>query len=125
MAAGCIPLPFAAMTATYNWNCRTLNINWVFQFLFSGRNRSTIFSNRCLAPWKFMGKFNLNLSTRPFPAYRIVNLALMVSLVVIAGVTAWQVYSYRMYSDLVKSIQTEEKNASVNKDSLGTRMDAL
>src|SRR4051794_3245998 len=72
-----------------------------------------------------MGKFNLNLSTRPFPAYRIVNLALVVSLVVIAGLSVWQVYSYRMYADLVKSIQADEKSANVNKDSLGTRMDAL
>lgn len=69
-----------------------------------------------------MGKFNLNLSTRPFPAYRIVNLALLISFVVIAGLTAWQVYSYQMYSDLVKSIQADEKNASVSKDSLDKRM---
>ena len=69
-----------------------------------------------------MRKFSLNLSTRPFPAYRIVNLALLVSFVVIAGLTAWQVYSYQMYSDLVKSIQADEKNASVNKDSLDKRM---
>ena len=60
-----------------------------------------------------MGKFNLNLSTRPFPAYRIVNLALVVSLVVIAGLSVWQVYSYRMYADLVKSIQADEKSFSV------------
>jgi len=49
----------------------------------------------------------------------------VVSLVVIAGLSVWQVYSYRMYADLVKSIQADEKSANVNKDSLGTRMDAL
>jgi len=72
-----------------------------------------------------MGKFNLNLSTRPFPAYRIVNLALMLSFVVIAGLSVWQVYSYQMYTNLVKTIQDDEKNVTVNKDSLGTRMDVL
>jgi Fimbrial assembly protein (PilN) len=72
-----------------------------------------------------MGKLNLNLSTRPFPAYRIVNLGLMISFVVIAGLSLWQVYSYRDYSNLVRSIQGVEKSASVDKESLGTRMDAL
>jgi hypothetical protein len=72
-----------------------------------------------------MRKYNLNLSTRPFPAYRIVNLALLVSFVVIAGLSVWQVYSYRDYSKLVRSIQGDEKSASIEKESLGVRMDAL
>ncbi len=72
-----------------------------------------------------MGKLNLNLSTRPFPAYRILNLGLAVSFLVIAGLSVWQVYSYRMYSDLVKTIQADEKNASVNKESVGKTLEAL
>src|SRR5215471_8586310 len=113
------------MKATCSWNCRTWNINSAFRFIYSDRNRSTIFSNRCLAPWMLMGKFNLNLSTRPFPAYRIVNLALVVSFLVVAGLSVWQVFSFRMYTGLVKSIQDDERNATVSKDSVGNKMDAL
>ena len=77
-----------------------------------------------------MGEFNLNLSTRPFPAYRVTNLALLVFFIVISGVTAWQMYSYRHYSGLVKSIRDAEKAAREDKVSLtntlsdlGTRLD--
>jgi len=77
-----------------------------------------------------MGEFNLNLSTRPFPAYRVANLALLLFFVVISGVTLWQVYSFRHYSSLAKSIREKEKAAREEKGSLtntlndlGTRLD--
>ena len=77
-----------------------------------------------------MGEFNLNLSTRPFPAYRVANLALLLFFVVISGVTVWQVYSFRHYSSLAKNIRDKEKAAREEKGSLtntlndlGTRLD--
>jgi|KBSMisStandDraft_5_1062788.scaffolds.fasta_scaffold538993_1 hypothetical protein len=77
-----------------------------------------------------MGDFNLNLSTRPFPAYRVANLALLLFFVLISGLTAWQVYSFRHYSGLAKDIRDKEKAAREEKGSLtntlndlGTRLD--
>ena len=72
-----------------------------------------------------MGEFNLNLSTRPFPAYRVTNLALLVFFIVISGVTAWQMYSYRHYSGLVKSIRDAEKAAREDKVSLTNTLSEL
>jgi hypothetical protein len=77
-----------------------------------------------------MGQFNLNLSTRPFPAYRVTSLALLLFFVAISGVTVWQVYSFRHYSSLVKNIRDKEKAAREEKgllantlNDLGTRLD--
>jgi hypothetical protein len=77
-----------------------------------------------------MGQFNLNLSTRPFPAYRVTSLALLLFFVVVSGVTVWQVYSFRHYSSLAKNIRDQEKAARETKASLtntlsdlGTRLD--
>lgn len=77
-----------------------------------------------------MGQFNLNLSTRPFPAYRVASLALLLFFVVISGVTLWQLYSFRHYSSLVKDIRDKEKAAREEKGllanslgDLGTRLD--
>lgn len=77
-----------------------------------------------------MAEFNLNLSTRPFPAYRVTNLALLLFFIAIVGVTAWQAYSFRHYSGLAKNIREAEKAAREEKGSLtntlnelGTRLD--
>lgn len=72
-----------------------------------------------------MGQFNLNLSTRPFPAYRVANLALLLFFVGISAVTAWQLYSYQHYSRLVKSIRDAEKDAQEQKGVLANRLTAL
>ena len=72
-----------------------------------------------------MGQFNLNLSTRPFPAYRVINLALLLFFVLISGVTAWQIYSYRHYSSLVKNIRDKEKAAQVEKGTLANSLSEL
>jgi hypothetical protein len=77
-----------------------------------------------------MGRFNLNLSTRPFPAYRLASLALVLFFVVISAVTIWQLYSFRQYSSLTKNIRDKEQAAREEKGSLtnvmselGTRLD--
>jgi hypothetical protein len=72
-----------------------------------------------------MGQFNLNLSTRPFPAYRVTSLALLLFFVVISGVTVWQVYSFRHYSSLAKNIRDKEKAAREEKGSLANRLSDL
>ena len=72
-----------------------------------------------------MGGFNLNLSTRPFPAYRVANLGLFVFFVIVVGVSAWQAYSFKQYSSRAKSIRAEEQKAQVDKGSLGTQLDEL
>jgi len=60
----------------------------------------------------------------------VANLALLLFFVVISGVTLWQVYSFRHYSSLAKSIREKEKAAREEKGSLtntlndlGTRLD--
>jgi hypothetical protein len=72
-----------------------------------------------------MGQFNLNLSTRPFPAYRVINLALLLFFVVISGVTVWQVYSFRHYSSLAKNISDKEEAAQVEQGSLKNTLSDL
>jgi hypothetical protein len=72
-----------------------------------------------------MREFNLNLSTRPFPAYRVANLALALFFVIIAAVTIWQAYSFSHYSAVAKEIRTAEKNAQADKASLGHTMTDL
>ena len=72
-----------------------------------------------------MGQFNLNLSTRPFPAYRVINLALLLFFAVISGVTVWQVYSFRHYSSLAKNIRDKEKAAREEKLSLANTLNDL
>lgn len=72
-----------------------------------------------------MGGFNLNLSTRPFPAYRVANLGLFVFFVVVVGVSAWQAYSFQHYSSSARSIRAEEQKAEVDKGSLGTQLNEL
>jgi Fimbrial assembly protein (PilN) len=72
-----------------------------------------------------MGQFNLNLSTRPFPAYRVASLALLLFFVVISGVTLWQLYSFRQYSSLAKSIREKEEAARLEKGSLANKLGDL
>lgn len=72
-----------------------------------------------------MGQFNLNLSTRPFPAYRLANLGLLIFFVIVVGASAWQGYSFRRYSSLAKNIRAEEQKAQVDKGSLGAQLTEL
>lgn len=66
-----------------------------------------------------MAEFDLNLSTRPFPAYRLLNLALVVVLALLAVISIWQTYGFFHYSALTSSIRADEQSARVEAEALG------
>jgi len=72
-----------------------------------------------------MGELRLNLSTRPFPAYRAVNVGLMAVLVVLIGVSVWQSLSYARYTKLAGQIRSEEQKARAESDALTTKSQQL
>jgi cell division protein FtsB len=65
-----------------------------------------------------MADFNLNLSTQPFPAYRLTNIALAFVLVVLAVVSVWQASGYLRYSKMVRSIQPAQQESRIEAESL-------
>ena len=65
-----------------------------------------------------MGEFGLNLSTRPFPAYRAANLGLAAVLVLLIGVSVWQGLSYVHYTTLASQIRADERSARAETDAL-------
>jgi Tfp pilus assembly protein PilN len=65
-----------------------------------------------------MGRFGLNLSTRPFPAYRAVNLGLIAVLIVLIGVSGWQAYSYVHFTRMASRIRSEAQAAREKADAL-------
>jgi Tfp pilus assembly protein PilN len=69
-----------------------------------------------------MAEFDLNLSTRPFPAYRLINIALAALLVVLAVLSAWQAVGFRRYSKRVRSIRAGEQDTRVEAEALGRRV---
>jgi len=72
-----------------------------------------------------MAEFDLNLSTKPFPAYRAVNLLLIVVLVLLAAVSVWQASGFFQYSNMVRSIRSQEQESRVEAESLGKRVAEL
>lgn len=72
-----------------------------------------------------MAEFDLNLSTRPFPAYRLKNLALASLLVALIVISVFQVYGFLSFSTLVRSIRAEEQAARVESEALGQQLDVL
>src|SRR5438093_11429276 len=66
-----------------------------------------------------MSEFDLNLSTRPFRPYRLVNLALAVVLIVLVAVSAWQAYGFVQFSSKTRAIRDSEQAARVEADALG------
>lgn len=72
-----------------------------------------------------MAEFDLNLSTRPFPAYRLINIALACILVVLVVVSVWQGVGFIRYSKLARSIRTEEQDTRVEAEALGKRVAEL
>ena len=72
-----------------------------------------------------MGQFDLNLSTRPFKAYRAINLGLFVLLLILAAISAVQISSYQQYSSLDAESRAVEKQAREDSDLLSRRLDAL
>jgi cell division protein FtsB len=65
-----------------------------------------------------MGGFGLNLSTRPFPAYRAANLGLTAILVILIAVSVWQGYSYVHYSKKAAAIRADERTIRAEAEAL-------
>ncbi len=69
-----------------------------------------------------MAEFDLNLSTRPFPAYRIINFALAVLLALLLLVSVWQAMGFVRFSKLANIIRTAEVDSRIEAESLGSRV---
>jgi Tfp pilus assembly protein PilN len=72
-----------------------------------------------------MGQFDLNLSTRPFKAYRAKNLGLFVLLVVLVALSVYQLYSYQQYSALAAASREEEMMKRAEADKVGEQTRSL
>lgn len=72
-----------------------------------------------------MADFDLNLSTQPFPAYRLINTALVCILVVLAIVSVWQAAGFSRYSKMARSIRGVEQENRVEAEALGKRVAEL
>ncbi|HEY2380131.1 MAG TPA: PilN domain-containing protein [Terriglobia bacterium] len=70
-------------------------------------------------------EFDLNLSNRPFPAYRAANIALAAILVVLIVVSAWQAHGFLRYSRRARSIRGTEQELRVDAAALQQQMSAL
>jgi hypothetical protein len=68
-----------------------------------------------------MADFDLNLSTQPFPAYRLINTALVCVLVILAVVSIRQAAGFVHYSDMARSIRVVEQESRVEAEALGKR----
>jgi len=68
-----------------------------------------------------VAEFDLNLSTRPFPAYRLANVALAIILVVLFVLSVWQAIGFARYSRLTRAIRSAEIEARVEAETLGRR----
>jgi Tfp pilus assembly protein PilN len=72
-----------------------------------------------------MADFDLNLSTEPFPAYRLINIALMCVLIVLAVVSVWQAVGFIRYSRMAHSIRSDEREIRIEAEALGKRVAEL
>ena len=72
-----------------------------------------------------MGEFDLNLSTRPFPPYRLKSLLLIAALIGLIGLSAWQGYGFMRYTALAKQIQGEAQNGQIEAAALSRRVAAV
>jgi cell division protein FtsB len=72
-----------------------------------------------------MTDFDLNLSTRPFPAYRLTNIALVLVLIVLAVLSVWQVQGFYEYSDRARPIRAQEQETRIEADALAKRVSEL
>jgi type IV pilus assembly PilN-like protein len=72
-----------------------------------------------------VAEFDLNLSTRPFPAYRVFNLAMLAVLIVLVLLSVWQIYGFIQFSSRARSIRDDERSARVEAESLGKHLAAL
>lgn len=72
-----------------------------------------------------MGRFDLNLSTRPFKPYRAANLVLLLVLIALAVISVQQVYSYLQYSALAASSREREGEAREEANQLSSELQKL
>jgi len=72
-----------------------------------------------------MAQFDLNLSTRPFPAYRRINITLAVVLIILVVVSISQAIGFTRYSKMAGSIRTEEQETRIESEALGKRVAEL
>ena len=72
-----------------------------------------------------MADSDLNLSTQPFPAYRLATIALVSLLAVLVVLTIWQASGFVQYSNLARSIRPVERESRVEADALGKRVAEL
>src|SRR5437762_1685713 len=72
-----------------------------------------------------MAEFDLNLSTRPFPAYRLVNLALAAVLIVLIVVSVSQAYGFVRFSSMAGAIRADERQARVEAEALSQEVREL
>jgi cell division protein FtsB len=72
-----------------------------------------------------MADSELNLSTQPFPAYRLATIALVSVLAVLVVLTIWQASGFVQYSNLARSIRPVERESRVEADALGKRVAEL
>ena len=69
-----------------------------------------------------MAELDLNLATRPFPAYRLINIALILILAGLLVLSGWQAIGFRRFSRLAHALQPTETDARVEAESLGKRV---
>jgi Tfp pilus assembly protein PilN len=72
-----------------------------------------------------MADFDLNLSTHPFPAYRLANAAVACGLALLVAVSLWQASGFIRYSKLAQSIRSEAQDSRVEAEALGKRVREL
>jgi len=68
-----------------------------------------------------VAEFDLNLSTRPFPPYRLINIALGTILVLLLAFSLWQTMGFIRFSRLARAIRTAEVETRIEAKSLGKR----
>ena len=68
---------------------------------------------------------DLNLATRPFPAYRFINVVLGCALIALVFISGWQVYGFLHFSSMARAIRDDEQNVRVEAESLGKHVTEL
>lgn len=69
--------------------------------------------------------FDLNLSTQPFPAYRLITILSLFVLAALAVVSALQAAGFVRYSKMARSIRSQEQESRVEADALAKRVAEL
>jgi hypothetical protein len=72
-----------------------------------------------------VAEFDLNLSTRPFPAYRLVNILLALGFVVLVVVSVVQATGFLRFTRLTRSIRLSEIDLRVEAETLGKQVAEL